>query len=97
MNERANGEWRGAKRTTRPYYYLRSGILHEVKPRDFGVDLTEEELEQVKDAVSRCATGVEKQVVLQDFWRGMSDGGRRYNFDERLDKIANEKKMNDRG
>lgn len=76
----------------RPYYYLRSGVLHEVKPRDYGIDLEENESAELKDAVTASKNFYDKQQVLADYWRGLATG-RQYNFDEKLDRQAQVKRV----
>lgn len=63
------------------YYYFRCGKLHQIKPYDFAVDLTEEETVLLKEGIT--ANNEAKKEILKGFWAHLVNvkGRKPYHFD----------------
>lgn len=62
-------------KVSKPYFYLRNGLLHVKGNFDKCIELSPTEVKRLKDVLSSASYGAkEKQEVLYSFWQFLEKG-----------------------
>ncbi len=81
----------------KPYYYYRNGLLHVRYLVDRCFELTQEEADNLKKEISRTQDNSEKQIVLANTWKDLSDNPDKTLFNNGIakleEKMANARKQ----
>ncbi len=71
----------------KPYYYYRNGLLHVRYIVDRCFELTREEADDLKKEISKTQDNSEKQLVLANTWKDLSDNPDKILFNNGIAKL----------